>query len=744
MANTIPSITTHYYKNLIYGLLSMVIAILLASCVNPEKPVASTPIEDDKVKTYTVDSNNKWSKPVEESVSSSTNTIKNESVNLPNTSVSPRQRIIEVGDQNFINNTAATQKKTKTSEEGEITLNFQETNIEEFVKVILSDVLSLNYIIDPKVTGTVSMNTATPIKKDRLFSLLEEVLSINNAAIVKSGEYYKIVSKADATKSGISPTISKTNQGYSVRIVPLEYIAAQEMQKILEPFIPDAAYVRIDKQRNMVILGGTPNDLNTMQETIDIFDVDWLRGMSVGLYPLDYVDPKTLKAEIDTILSQIEGGSENELLGGVVKTVAIERLNSILLISSTPAGLREAEIWLYRLDRPGEQIGQRLYVYDVQNAKATEIADILSQVFNTSNQNAITQIPNAELAPGNEPVELSSGNTNDSVDLQIDPNLNTANRGNSGSGISIRTDSELQIIADDTRNALVILATPQDYKMVAAAIRKLDIVPLQVLIEASILEVSLNDDLSYGVEWFFKNGLGDKSGQGTLDLGAAGIAALSPSFSYSIVDSASNIRVAINALASESEVNVLSSPSLMVLDNQTASINVGDEIPVPTRQSISNIDPNAPTVNEIQFRNTGISLEVTPRVNNSGLVTMDIRQEVSNAVDTTSSSIDAPTIQQRQIESTVAINSGETIVLGGLMTNTKTNNESGLPGLYQLPVIGKLFGQTSKEGRRTELMILLTPKVVRNSNDARDVTEELRRKLQAIPDINKLSTNKSS
>lgn len=733
----------NFHNNLMRILTGISITILLASCVNLQKQDSSLTIEKTNAsETNTIAT--EWGNPIKEKNNTKhTDAIKKQAALVNNTNLQGRQRIIEIGNQKFINTRAATQKKFKPNEEGEITLNFQETNLEEFVKVILSDVLNLNYIIDPNVTGTVSMNTATPIKKSRLFSLLEEVLSINNAAIIKSDEYYKIVSKTDATKSGLAPSISSSKQGYSVRIVPLQYIAAQEMQKILEPFIPDAAYVRIDKQRNMVILGGTPSDLSTMQETIDIFDVDWLRGMSVGLYPLDYVDPKTLKTEIDTILSQVEGGTENDLLGGIVKTVSIERLNSLLLISSTPAGLREAEIWLYRLDRPGEQIGQRLYVYDVQNAKATEIADILSQIFNGTNSNVSSQTPTVELAPGNETIELSSTNSRDGVELQIDPNLNSSNGNNLGRGITIRTDSDLQIIADDTRNALVILATPQDYKMVAAAIRKLDIVPLQVLIEASILEVSLNDDLSYGVEWFFKNGLGDKSGQGTLDLGAAGISALSPSFSYSIVDSASNIRVAINALASESEVNVLSSPSLMVLDNQTASINVGDEIPVPTRQSISNIDPNAPTVNEIQFRNTGITLEVTPRVNNSGLVTMDIRQEVSNAVDTTSSSIDAPTIQQRQIESTVAINSGETIVLGGLMTNTETNNESGIPGLYQLPVIGKLFGQTSRDGRRTELMILLTPKVVRNSNDARDVTEELRRKLQSIPSLDKLSRSKS-
>ncbi len=149
-----------------------------------------------------------------------------------------------------------------------------------------------------------------------------------------------------------------------------------------------------------------------------------------------------------------------------------------------------------------------------------------------------------------------------------------------------------------------------------------------------------------------------------------------------------------------------------------------------------NIDPKAPTVNEIQFRNTGVILTVTPRVNKSGLATLEIKQEVSNAVITTSYSIDEPTIQQREIETMVAINSGETIVLGGLIQNSQTKNESGVPGLYKIPFLGKLFGQTVDESRRTELIVLLAPHVIRNNNDARQITDEFRHKLQSLPPIN--------
>ena len=651
-----------------------------------------------------------------------------------------RQQILEMGNGQFVTSPSSIKQPETDVVEGDITLNFQGTDINEFIKVILSDMLNENFVIDPQISGTVTIETSRPVSKKELFPLLEEILAINNAVIFKSGGLYQIVPRAKALKGNLSPEINTqiVDTGYSVKIIPLEYIAAQEMQKILEPFVSDGGSIRVDKQRNMLILAGTPHELNTLLETIEIFDVDWLRGMSVGLYPLDYVDAKTLKSELDAILLGVDGSENNELLGGLVRTLAIERLHSILLISSTTAALREAEIWLYRLDRPGEQIGQNLYVYDVQNAKASDLADMLGYIFGygESPWSYSESYSEPSLAPGTSPVEIT---TSQGVD-DINPDYASANATFSAagtSGLSLESNNPIRIIADDTRNALVILAAPSDYKMIVAAIQKLDVEPLQVLIEATILEVTLNDNLNYGVEWFFKNGVGNShKGQGQLDLGTAGIAALAPGFSYTIVNSLGNIRVALNALEEVSEIKVLSSPSLMVLANHTATINVGDEIPIATRSSVSNIDSNAPSVNEISFRATGVTLEVTPRVNNSGLITMEIRQEVSQAIDTTTSNIDSPTIQQRQISSTVAINSGETIVLGGLIQDIETQAESGIPFLYKLPIIGKLFGATSNTARRTELIVLITPHVVRNNNDARKITDEFRRKLLSLPPIN--------
>lgn len=650
-----------------------------------------------------------------------------------------RQRIIEIGTGEFTAEPRSSRKRSITNNaEGDITLNFQDADINEFTRAVMGEVLKLNYTIDPEIKGSVTLETTAPVSKDELLSITETILSMNGAAMINDDGFYRIIPRATAARSSLPPTSRSSEGGFGVRIIPLTFIAAEEMQKILEPFLTEGSSIRVDSQRNLLIISGTTSELTSLQETIDIFDVDWLRGMSVGLYPLEHVDPETLRVELQAILSGFSDGPDSKPLGGLVKVLGIERLNSVLVISPTVSALREAEIWVYRLDRESDQAGQRLYVYKLQNSKAVEIAEILGHIFGSSQiisqqKTATTQLEPVELAPGNTPARIGLEESPEpSAPLSQDSRRSYTSKTVSGSQAML-SENPIQIIADDVRNALVVMATPRDYGMVEETIKKLDTVPLQVLLEASIIEVTLTDDLNYGIEWFFKNRVdSNKQGQGLLDLGAAGIGPLAPSFSYTIIDSASNVRLALNALAEESTLNVLSSPTLMVLDNQTARINVGDEIPVPARQSVSNIDPDAPTVNEIQFRKTGVTLTVTPRVNESGLVTMEINQQVSNAVQTTSSSLDAPTIQQREIESVVAINSGQTIVLGGLIQDTQNNIESGIPVLYKIPVIGKLFGQTTDNNLRTELLVLITPRVIRNKNEAKDITDEFRRKLKGI------------
>lgn len=653
---------------------------------------------------------------------------------LPAQAAGRRLALFEQGNGSFMA-AGAGQERTIRPDDGGINLNFQDTDIREFVQIVLNDVLNENYVIDESVSGTVTINSVKPVDTETALALLEDILAMHGAAIVRKNGLYHIVPE-NQVAGNLTPALTKQiSDGYAVRIIPLQFIAAGEMQKILEPFMAEGANVRIDRKRNLVFISGTGQEIATVQDTIAIFDVDWLRGMSVGLYPLDYVAPKTMKTELEMVLNAMDGEGEGDPLGGLVRVVAMERLQSILLVSSTPAALREAEVWLYRLDRLGQTVDKRLFVYHVQNAKAKELGNTLRHIFNMSHRSDAAEDSQTGTDPaGTFNVRSGIDPAGSQIQVPAQPGLpEPVGAGNEG--LALPSGQTVDIIADDARNALVILATPRDYTMVLAALTKLDIVPRQVLIEASILEVNLKDELGYGVEWFFKNNFERGNvvgGRGALDLGESGITTLTPSFSYAVLDNADQARIALNALEQETQVNVLSSPSLMVLDNQTAYINVGDEIPVPSRQSSSNINPDSPTVNEIQFRQTGITLSVTPRVNSGGLVTMEISQEVSNAVSTTSSDIDAPTIQQRQVESTVAVHSGETLVLGGLIQETTSNAESGIPLLRRIPLVGKLFGETKEEKRRTELLVLITPRVVGDRDEARKITEEFRQKLNNI------------
>jgi general secretion pathway protein D len=296
-------------------------------------------------------------------------------------------------------------------------------------------------------------------------------------------------------------------------------------------------------------------------------------------------------------------------------------------------------------------------------------------------------------------------------------------------------------VADTRNNALLIYATAAEYELVNAALGKLDIVPLQVLIEATIAEVTLNDTLKYGLEWFFD------VGNHTITFNTTNVKTSQPRRSNLIFTQApglswlfatSDVRVVLNALTAITDVNVISSPTLLVLDNEPARLQVGDQVPIAIRSAQSLTDVDAPIVNEIEYRDTGVILDIIPRVNSSGLVVLDIIQEVSDvgatstAAGTTVTEGITPTISQRRIASTVAVNSGETIALGGLIRDSNTEAVTGVPLLSDIPILGNLFKTTSDIKRRTELLVLLTPRVVRNSGDARTITEDLRRRLRAV------------
>lgn len=596
---------------------------------------------------------------------------------------------------------------------GDIVLNFDETPIEDVVGVIFTEYLGHRYSIDPAVQGNITFRGTRGISEQELLPVLENLLAAQNAALIEAGDGYRIVPAADAPSLAASSILGSdlsADGGFRSVVIPLKFIAARDMAEILRAHGLQAT---VNQERNLLIVAGTTAQIRQVKRQVETFDVNWLQGMSFALHPLEHADSKEVAQELRSIFltgDQAGGGSG-------ARVISIDRLNAILVVSPNPELLTEYEIWIDKLDRISGQDGKSLYVYRVQHGRAEDLAVVLNEIFlpSVTRRVSLQRESSDQLNyPGLQPFG--------SMDASLEQ---------TATGMVNTPQAAVRVIADKNNNALLILSDQENYQIVESALRRLDVEPAQVLVEASIVEVILGDELKYGLEWFLRGHTDDYDGVGMLNFGLGDsnlIGPVIPGFSY-IVRKSGQVRAALNALAEDSRINVLSSPALMVLNNETATIRVGDEVPIATRSSISNVDPNAPTVNEIEYRDTGVLLNVTPRVNVGGMVTMDIDQEVSNVTETTTSTLDSPTIGQRRITSSVAVESGETIVLGGLIREQETTVESGIPGLYKIPVLGKLFGTTAKVKERTELIVLITPRAVYKPDDMRAITDEYERKM---------------
>lgn len=663
-----------------------------------------------------------------------------------------------------------------------VTLNFEDASIRDVVKVIF-ETLKENYVIDPQVQGEVTVQTSRPLTTEQLLPTLETLLRASNAVLVREGGVYRIIPAAGAVKLGnLTPRLGGSRVGYGVRIVPLNYVSALEMQNIIAPMLPDGAILLADATRNLLMLAGTAQELNGVQETINTFDVNWLKGMSIGLFRLRNVDSQAVANELNQLLGEGSGTP----VAGLVRLVPLSKLNAVLVITPQKEYLKEVAVWIERLDGIG---GERLYIYHVQNSRAEYVAELLNGLFNLGGGSGGGR--GGELAPGLKSAQLSSG-AGSSGGLSGGASLGGGNLGmqslsggglgglGGGSGGSSKPSGgasggsnksssgasggsskpgssslgsggpsagmeEVRIVADTENNALLIWATSQNYERIISTLEKMDIRPRQVLIEATFVEVTLSGQLKYGLQWFFNNNVGNGY-DGNASLGLSNNLTLANAlkdvaanqFSYAITDSGGIVKALLKALAADSKVKVLSSPQVMVLDNQQASIQVGTKTPIPQGTTTVN---NVTTSGGVDYEQTGVLLEVLPRINAGGMVNMEIKQQVSEPGtivelgSSGSSTSSAREFLQRSVTSKVVVKDGQTLVLGGLIRETGTDGQSGIPVLYKVPVLGALFGQTTQEESRTELIVLITPRVVQDSLEAGQVTEEIKRKMQALESV---------
>ncbi|MDZ4842777.1 MAG: type II secretion system secretin GspD [Hyphomicrobium aestuarii] len=665
------------------------------------------------------------------------------------------------------------------SDEG-VTLSLAGASIPEVARTVLGDVLGLNYAVAEGVKGSITLQTSEPIPRRDLLKLFETLMRQEGAVLLVDNGLYRIVPSEGARAGGVRGRPREA--GLTNVAIPLRHIAPAEMQRILGSVVPQSTSVQVDENRNLLLVSGIPNEIASVRETVATFDVDWMRGMSFAILPLESADPVAIAQELDTIFANDRSSPTK----GIARFVPNQRLKSVLVISSRPAFIAKAREWVKRLDLVGQENAKQVQVYRVQNRPATEVAALLQKVYMPQGDRAGGDARGA-IAPGQAAATLSSvgdgigaptglgsapaftvprnaagepqpippvtpfpvtapttggdGSPSSSGLGPASAGSTTGAPATTGSIVSTVPDdrtSGIQVVADDTNNSVIVTATRSEFKRVKAVIAQLDVAPAQVLLEATIAEVTLNDNLRFGLRWFFQNGNNRAS---LTDLATGAVTSRFPGFSYFL--NTPNIQVALNALSDVTKVDIVSSPSLTVLDNKKALLQIGDEVPIATQSAVSIVAPGAPIVNTVSFRSTGVILGITPRIGENGRVLLDIEQEVSNVTATTSSSIDSPTIQQRRIKTQVAVGSGESVVLAGFIQDRAEKGQQQVPLLGNLPVLGNLFKDKDDRIRRTELLIAITPQILTDPNQIRGVAAEFRDRLnlttrpqrQAPPDL---------
>ena len=625
-------------------------------------------------------------------------------------------------------------------------LNFNDAALPDLVKVILQDTLKVSYIYDPRVQGKVTISSGRALTKKQLISMLESILQMHQGALIAEGNGYRIIPAARAARStaGNVSYVEEAREigpGYGVSIFPLRYISSASMARMLKSFTAKANTVRAHIHNNILVIRGTGRERKTLIGVAETFDVDWMRGQSIGIYALSQAIPQDVIQELRDIFKTKRGGLGN----GLVKLRPIERLNAVMVMSERPDLLDQVEEWVRRLDRRNAG-AVNSYVYNVENGKAKHLAALLNETFNGTGRSP-GRSASAEISPAGRPVEIRSPLSNGDTEPYPQTNNDESGRPQIGSisngpqDIEAPTGSsrinEFRVVPDEVNNKLIIFADGATYRQVLDVLRRLDRQPVQVLINATLAEVTLNDNLRYGVQLYLKKNA-DLITQHLTGFSNGNSLVIQPSLpglNY-LFGLGSSPKVILDALASETSVKVVSSPSVVVVNNKSARLQVGDEVPISTRQSTSVTDPEAPIVNSIEFRDTGVILDVLPRVNSSGVVTMEITQEISSVKATTATgdgvSTLTPTISQRRISSTISVRSGQMVVLGGLISETRQKLKQAVPIWEKIPFIGKIPGKNTSGIERTELVIFLRPIVIRRDEDASLLAEEFRSRLESL------------
>ena len=658
---------------------------------------------------------------------------------------------------------------------GTITFNFDNQPVQAAVKAILGDVLHANYSISPKVKGTVTFATSQPVRKDEVLPILQMLLSWTDNALVRRGGGYLVVPVEDAAPGTLVPGLAAVSpgMGYAAQLFPLHYVSADAMQKLLKPFADPKAFLLVDPVRNLLVMGGTPAEIANYQRIIRTFDVDWLRGMSVAVIPLQHVQAEDLVGQLGTIFNE-QSGEKGQKMSSLVRLLPLKQSNSLVVITSQPSYIDEVRKLVTTIDN-GAGNSSGLYVYNVLNVKASDLARHLNELFGNTTGGG-TAYPAGAVAPGFSPLEQSApgslGSQQGFGTFTPDSTFGAGQTGGDelGSGgvgagmvngatqerrqqqlgqgtVAFTTSEGVRIAAVNENNQLLVRATPGQWEKLLPVIERLDEKPLQVQIETKVLEVTLQGAFQFGVQYYLGGLIGTQPGsppftdesflrhQGAAGFGGVQYQPDTDTLFYSFAGN--KLQFAVRAMESSGNAKVLSAPSTVVLNNQETTFKVGEKIPVVQTAILPGVGAggttNSANATSVNYIDTGVLLDVVPRVSPGGLVYMDIQQVVSKP--TTQDKFGNYTITNRALSTEVAVQSGQTVLLGGLIQQTDTINDNGVPFLSRIPVLGRLFGTTDRSRDRTELIVLITPRIIRNPEDARRVTDEYQTQFESLRPI---------
>ena len=625
-----------------------------------------------------------------------------------------------------------------------VVFNFDNADIYEVIRV-MAEILRISYIIDPRVKGVVNIHTSGQISAENTFPIFQSILRLNGATAVKKDGVYQIVPLADAkklpqpTSTTREPGKPPSEERYTIQIISLKYISATEVSKMIKPFLSDGADIVEHPASNTIIIGDLASNVKKSLDIINLFDLDIFADLRVRVYPILNADVNEVAKEMDKIFTSFEVSTKSGRGVGITFT-PITRINSLLVVSSIPNIFEKVEGWLKELDKvPVEGTKFSVFVYYCQNTKAKDLADVLKQVYVTTKEKKgefkekVAEQP--ALPRGTKPPTT--------------PAVPTAPKEEGAGAIP---EGEINVVVDETNNALVVRAFARDYRSILETIKKLDIYPRQVLIEVLLADILLSDNMELGIDYVkYMNG---GQWQQTITYGTfSGLDLAGPGLTYSIVQEAGKFAAQIKAAATLGRAKVITSPNLLASNNKEAKIQIGTSEPILTNTYTSTgvvggtAAASGFVEGTIEYKDIGTILTITPRIGDAGLVTLELSIEESSlttreigrkdtsttaGVASASSSFSVPAFRKTTAKTVLSLKEGQTIAIGGLIRKEQGNSNQGLPILGKIPLIGYLFGKTKRTDERRELILLLTPHIITDEIQSKTVTDEFRDKIEGI------------